>query len=75
MTEGKKGPEDEVRDKAQRSAEHALVVRRRRRRSVRRRELGVPCNPETLCGWDTLVIETVLHAAVKDTNTHHRQQL
>ena len=63
------------RGEARRLAKHALVVRRRRRRSVRRRELGVPCNPETLCGRDALVIETVLHTAVKDTNTHHRQQL
>ena len=73
---GYKRTKDKKGGEARRSAEHAVVVvRRPRRRSVRRRQLGVPCDTEALCGRNVLVIESVLHATVEDTNTHHGQQL
>ena len=57
------------------STEHALVVRRGSRRCVRRRELGIPSNPETLCRRNPLIVQAVLHTAVQNTDAHHGKQL
>ena len=57
------------------SAEHTLAVRAGGGRRVGRGELAVSCDPEALRRRDPLVIETMLHATMKDTDTHHREQL
>ena len=59
------------------SAEHALAVRHGGRRVVRRAttKFVVLGNTESLCWWDRLVLQTMLDAAVEDSDTFHREQL